>query len=154
MPDTERLARFAQDAFDGCTEVRLTYHTVKKLAKTLREANFKVQITGTLTDGVLTIMDVSEKEDAPLYGCAIDIGTTTVTGRAHGSEDRHADGESLCRQRPDPLRCGCHQPHRRAGQARAGVKRLQGRDLEGNAAAARRGNVQIGGVPVSRVFRV
>lgn len=25
-------------------------------------------------------MDVSEKEDAPLYGCAIDIGTTTVTG--------------------------------------------------------------------------
>ena len=80
MPDTERLARFAQDAFDGCTEVRLTYHTVKKLAKTLREANFKVQITGTLTDGVLTIMDVSEKEDAPLYGCAIDIGTTTVTG--------------------------------------------------------------------------
>ena len=59
MPDTERLARFAQDAFDGCTEVRLTYHTVKKLAKTLREANFKVQITGTLTDGVLTIMAVS-----------------------------------------------------------------------------------------------
>ena len=59
MPDTERLARFAQDAFDGCTEVKLTYHTVKKLAKTLREANFKVQITGTLTDGVLTIMDLS-----------------------------------------------------------------------------------------------
>ncbi|MFR7742661.1 MAG: hypothetical protein ACLU3I_04715 [Acutalibacteraceae bacterium] len=29
---------------------------------------------------MLTIMDVSEKEDAPLYGCAIDIGTTTVTG--------------------------------------------------------------------------
>ena len=80
MPDTERLARFAQDVFDGCTEVKLTYHTVKKLAKTLREANFKVQIAGTLTDGVLTIMDVSEKEDAPLYGCAIDIGTTTVTG--------------------------------------------------------------------------
>ena len=79
MPDTERLARFAQDAFDGCTEVKLTYHTVKKLAKTLREANFKVEIAGTLTDGVLTIMDVSEKEDAPLYGCAIDIGTTTVT---------------------------------------------------------------------------
>ena len=39
-------------------------------------------------------------------------------GRAHGSEDRHADGESLRRQRPDPLRCGCHQPHRRAGKAR------------------------------------
>ena len=80
MPDTERLSRFAQAAFDGCTEVRLTYHTVKKLAKTLRDANFKVLVSGTLTDGVLTVMDVSEKPDAPLYGCAIDIGTTTVTG--------------------------------------------------------------------------
>ena len=76
----ERLSRFAQAAFDGCTEVRLTYHTVKKLAKTLRDANFKVLVSGTLTDGVLTVMDVSEKPDAPLYGCAIDIGTTTVTG--------------------------------------------------------------------------
>ena len=54
MPDTERLSRFAQAAFDGCTEVRLTYHTVKKLAKTLRDANFKVLVSGTLTDGVLT----------------------------------------------------------------------------------------------------
>ena len=66
MPDTERLSRFAQAAFDGCTEVRLTYHTVKKLAKTLRDANFKVLVSGTLTDGVLTVMDVSEKPDAPI----------------------------------------------------------------------------------------
>ena len=80
MPDTERLSRFAQAAFDGCTEVKLTYHTVKKLAKTLRDANFKLLVSGTLTDGVLTVMDVSEQPDAPLYGCAIDIGTTTVTG--------------------------------------------------------------------------
>ena len=81
MPDTERLARFAQDAFDGCTEVRLTYHTVKKLAKTLREANFKVQITGTLTDGTFHVLDVVPADDeTPLVGCAIDIGTTTVTG--------------------------------------------------------------------------
>ena len=80
MPDTERLALAAQDAFDGCTEVKLTYHTVKKLAKTLREANFKVQIAGTLDMGVLTVMDVTGKLDAPMIGCAIDIGTTTVTG--------------------------------------------------------------------------
>ena len=80
MPDTERLALAAQDAFDGCTEVKLTYHTVKKLAKTLRDANFKVQIAGTLDMGVLTVMDVTGKLDAPMIGCAIDIGTTTVTG--------------------------------------------------------------------------
>ena len=80
MPDTERLALAAQEAFDGCTEVKLTYHTVKKLAKTLRDANFKVQIAGTLDMGVLTVMDVTGKLDAPMIGCAIDIGTTTVTG--------------------------------------------------------------------------
>ena len=135
MPDTERLARFAQDAFDGCTEVRLTYHTVKKLAKTLREANFKVQITGTLTDGVLTIMDVSEKEDAPLYGCAIDIGTTTVTGVLMD------------------LKTGTL-----TAKASAGNEAAAGRDFKGNAAAARRGNVQIGGhsrlARVPRVHRV
>lgn len=79
MPDTERLVRGAQAAFDGCTEVKLTYHTVKKLAKTLREGNFTVFISGTLTDGVLTVLDISAQA-APLYGCAIDIGTTTVTG--------------------------------------------------------------------------
>lgn len=95
MPDTERLALAAQNAFDGCTEVKLTYHTVKKLAKTLREANFKVQIAGTLDMGVLTVMDVTGKLDAPMIGCAIDIGTTHGYGRASQSRDRRGRREGL-----------------------------------------------------------
>ena len=80
MPDTERLARFAQDVFDGCTEVKLTYHTVKKLAKTLREANFKGADRRYADRWRADHHGRIRKEDAPLYGCAIDIGTTTVTG--------------------------------------------------------------------------
>ena len=48
MPDNERLMRAAQAAFDGCTEVKLSYFVLKKLARTLREADFKVQLSGTL----------------------------------------------------------------------------------------------------------
>lgn len=95
MPDTERLALAAQNAFDGCTEVKLTYHTVKKLAKTLREANFKVQIAGTLDMGVLTVMDVTGKLDAPMIGCAIDIGHDDGYGRASQSRDRRGRREGL-----------------------------------------------------------
>ena len=79
MPDTERLEWGVKGAIE-CTDVKLPYYVVKKLAAALRESNFSVKVTGTLTDGVLTVMDVSAQEDAPLYGCAIDIGTTTVTG--------------------------------------------------------------------------
>ena len=78
MPDTERFCRAAEAAF-GCGEVRLPYFVVKKLAHTLREAAFKVWAAGTLDGGVLTVLDVTADEQA-LYGCAIDIGTTTVTG--------------------------------------------------------------------------
>ena len=144
MPDTERLARFAQDAFDGCTEVRLTYHTVKKLAKTLREANFKVQITGTLTDGVLTIMDVSEKEDAPLYGCAIDIGTTTVTGVLMDLKTGTLTAKASAGN--GQIRYGADVINRIVEQGKpGGVKRLQDAILKETLTAARRGDVQIGG---------
>ncbi len=78
MPDTERFCRAAEAAF-GCGAVRLPYFVVKKLAHTLREAAFKVWAAGTLDGGVLTVLDVTADEQ-PMYGCAIDIGTTTVTG--------------------------------------------------------------------------
>ena len=68
MPDTERLSRFAQAAFDGCTEVKLTYHTVKKLAKTLRDTNFKVLVSGTLTDGDGVTAALLKANGIPVYG--------------------------------------------------------------------------------------
>ena len=153
MPDTERLARFAQDAFDGCTEVRLTYHTVKKLAKTLREANFKVQITGTLTDGVLTIMDVSEKEDAPLYGCAIDIGTTTVTGVLMDLKTGTLTAKASAGN--GQIRYGADVINRIVEQGKpGGVKRLQDAILKETLLPLVAAMCKSAGVPVSRVFRV
>ena len=77
MPDTERLQRALQA--QGYETVRLRYPAVKKLAHTLREGNFHVFAAGLVEDNVLTVLDVTADEQ-PMYGCAIDIGTTTVTG--------------------------------------------------------------------------
>ena len=153
MPDTERLSRFAQAAFDGCTEVRLTYHTVKKLAKTLRDANFKVLVSGTLTDGVLTVMDVSEKPDAPLYGCAIDIGTTTVTGvlmdLATGTLTAKASAGN------GQIRYGADVINRIVEQSKpGGVKRLQDAILKETLLPLVAAMCKSAGIPVSRIFRV
>ena len=153
MPDTERLARFAQDVFDGCTEVKLTYHTVKKLAKTLREANFKVQIAGTLTDGVLTIMDVSEKEDAPLYGCAIDIGTTTVTGVLMDLKTGTLTAKASAGN--GQIRYGADVINRIVEQGKpGGTKRLQDAILKETLLPLVAAMCKSAGISVSRVFRV
>ena len=77
MPDTERLQRALQA--QGYETVRLRYPAVKKLAHTLREGNFHVFAAGLVENDVLTVLDVTADEQ-PMYGCAIDIGTTTVTG--------------------------------------------------------------------------
>ena len=153
MPDTERLSRFAQAAFDGCTEVKLTYHTVKKLAKTLRDANFKVLVSGTLTDGVLTVMDVSEKPDAPLYGCAIDIGTTTVTGvlmdLATGTLTAKASAGN------GQIRYGADVINRIVEQSKpGGVERLQDAILKETLLPLVAAMCKSAGIPVSRIFRV
>ena len=79
MPDTERLIRAVQ-AVEETEDVRLTYHVVHKLAKTLRDGDFKVMFAGVRKGDTVTVIDVTTKNDAPFYGCAIDIGTTTVTG--------------------------------------------------------------------------
>ena len=77
MPDTERLIWALQA--QGYDEVKLRYPAVKKLAHTLREGNFHVFAAGLVENNVLTVLDVAADEQ-PMYGCAIDIGTTTVTG--------------------------------------------------------------------------
>ena len=77
MPDTERLTRALQA--QGYETVKLRYPAVKKLAHTLREGNFHIYAAGLVENGVLTVLDVTADE-LPMYGCAIDIGTTTVTG--------------------------------------------------------------------------
>ena len=152
MPDTERLELAAQAAFDGCTEVKLTYHTVKKLAKTLREANFKVQIAGTLDMGVLTVMDVTGKLDAPMIGCAIDIGTTTVTGVLLNLET----GELVAKASSGngQIRYGADVINRIIEQSKpGGVKRLQDAILKETLVPLTAVMCKSAGITADRIFR-
>ena len=79
MPDTERLTMALEGAL-GCDKVCLSYPTVHKLARVLRQSGFHVAVAGTLKDGVFHAMDVrNANEPQPMCGLAIDIGTTTVS---------------------------------------------------------------------------
>ena len=79
MPDTERLCLGIRSVSD-CQQVRLPYFVVKKLATVLREADFDLMVSGERKDGVFSVLDIAPAADAaPLCGCAIDIGTTTVS---------------------------------------------------------------------------
>lgn len=78
MPDDERLTRVVQDA-TGAETVEIPYAVMVKLATTLRENNFHVCVKGELKNGTFRCMELSAPEDVTIAGCAIDIGTTTVT---------------------------------------------------------------------------
>ncbi|MBO5836364.1 MAG: DUF4445 domain-containing protein [Oscillospiraceae bacterium] len=78
MPDIERLERAIVDALDA-EKVKVPYIVMVKLASTLRENDFSVCVKGQLDGGVFTCMDICAYEDTCLAGCAIDIGTTTVS---------------------------------------------------------------------------
>ena len=78
MPDNERLAWAVQEA-TGAEKVHIPFCVMVKLAKILREYNWTVCVKGELKDGVFTCMEVCDPADTAIVGCAIDIGTTTVT---------------------------------------------------------------------------
>ena len=78
MPDIERL-QWAVQAAAGVETVRVPYCVMVKLASQLRENDFKVCVKGEQKGDTFTCMDICPYEDTRLVGCAIDIGTTTVT---------------------------------------------------------------------------
>ena len=153
MPDNERLMRAAQAAFDGCTEVKLSYFVLKKLARTLREADFKVQLSGTLTDGVLTIMDITAQKDAPVYGCAIDIGTTTVTGLLMNLADGTLAAKASAGN--GQIRYGADVINRIVEQTKpGGVKKLQDAILKETLLPLVAAMCKSAGITTSRILRV
>ncbi len=77
MPDIERLIR-AIEALEY-TEVKVPYTVMVKLASALRENNFRVCVKGQAQDDKFLCMDICAYEDTQIVGCAIDIGTTTVS---------------------------------------------------------------------------
>ncbi len=78
MPDIERLTWALQDSL-GVNEVQVPYGVMLKMAVVLRENNFHVTVKGELEADIFKCMDICPPEDQAIVGCAIDIGTTTVT---------------------------------------------------------------------------
>lgn len=78
MPDNERVERALREF--GYSDVVLTYPVLKKLSAVLRENDWQVQICGEEKDGTFTAMDIGADDGSAMLACAIDIGTTTVTG--------------------------------------------------------------------------
>ncbi len=78
MPDVERF-QWAVQAQLGVEKVDVPFFVMKKLATVLRENNFAVCVKGEKKGDTFLCMDVCAPTDAAIVGCAIDIGTTTVT---------------------------------------------------------------------------
>ena len=78
MPDNERFS-WAIQAVAGVEKVHIPFAVMVKLATTLREHNFHVCVKGRLDGDTFYCMEVCDPADTAIVGCAIDIGTTTVT---------------------------------------------------------------------------
>ena len=78
MPDNERLTRAIQSAL-GVEHVKIPFCVMVRLAHTLRLYRFKVCVKGELQGDTFLCMEVCDPADTAIVGCAIDIGTTTVT---------------------------------------------------------------------------
>ena len=78
MPDNERFTWAVQEAL-GVEKVKIPYAAMVKLAHTLRQHNWNVCVKGELQGDTFLCMEICAPEDTVLVGCAIDIGTTTVT---------------------------------------------------------------------------
>ena len=78
MPDNERLAWAVQES-TGAAKVEIPFTVMVKMASVLRENNWNVCVKGALRGDVFKCMEISPASDVAIVGCAIDIGTTTVT---------------------------------------------------------------------------
>ena len=78
MPDNERLTWGIKAVFEVET-VEIPFFVMAKLASTLRDNQFHVCVKGIHDGDRFRCMDVCPPEDTAMVGCAIDIGTTTVT---------------------------------------------------------------------------
>ena len=78
MPDNERLT-WALQAQLGVTQVKIPFAVMVKLAATLRAHDFSVAVKGEMKGDTFLCMEICDPADTAIVGCAIDIGTTTVT---------------------------------------------------------------------------
>ena len=78
MPDVERLTWAVKSAVE-VEEVHVPFAVMSRMAEVLREHNFHVCVKGQHKGDRFECMEICAPEDNALVGCAIDIGTTTVT---------------------------------------------------------------------------
>ena len=78
MPDNERLTWAIQEAL-GVEKVHIPYTVMSRLAHILREHNWTVCVKGEICGNTFRCMEICDPADTAIVGCAIDIGTTTVT---------------------------------------------------------------------------
>ena len=78
MPDNERLT-WAIQAAAGVENVEIPYAVMVRLAHVLRENHFHVCVKGELDGSTFRCMEITSPTDTAIVGCAIDIGTTTVS---------------------------------------------------------------------------
>ena len=78
MPDIERFT-WALQAELGVEKVDVPFCVMVKLAQTLRENSWNVCVKGEMKENSFRCMEVCAPHDTAIVGCAIDIGTTTVT---------------------------------------------------------------------------
>ena len=78
MPDSERLERAVKEIL-AVENVRIPFAVMVKLARVLRENGFRVCVKGRSENDSFCCMDICPPDDTALVGCAMDIGTTTVT---------------------------------------------------------------------------
>ena len=78
MPDNERLT-WAITAALGVEKVEIPFCVMVRLASVLRANNFTVCVKGEVKGDTFICMEITSPEDTQIVGCAIDIGTTTVT---------------------------------------------------------------------------
>ena len=78
MPDNERLTWAIQEAL-GVEKVHIPYGVMSRLAHTLREYHWTVCVKGEICGDTFRAMEICDPADTTIVGCAIDIGTTTVT---------------------------------------------------------------------------
>ena len=78
MPDNERLTWAIKSVIE-VENVHIPFAVMAKLAHTLREHNFHVCVKGRLDGDTFRCMEICDPADNVIVGCAIDIGTTTVT---------------------------------------------------------------------------
>ena len=78
MPDNERLTWAIREAL-GVENVKIPYTVMVQMATVLRENSFKVCVKGELQENTFLCMHICAPTDTAIVGCAIDIGTTTVS---------------------------------------------------------------------------